>query len=371
MRILIVVLSLLIVVPSMAQKGKKRPKSRKTIVDNNKPTVAELMFENMLSSIRKVVIIDSVVVAKDEFLSRIPLSPESGKLEDNGQGASFRNDFIDKKYFSRRDTAGFSKIYVSDRLAGQWTEPQELSTIGNADYPFLMADGTTLYFAGKGDASLGGYDIFVTRYDSEDGSLLEPQNIGLPFNSFDNDYLYAEDETDSIAWLVTDRNQPEGMVCIYTILPNGSRSYDISELSDERLRGLARISSIKDTWGDMAERNAALKRLAHNDGNGNGAENGNSISFIVNDKLTYTSVNQFKSPSSTSEFKRLQIIVRELGDDDRILKELRERYASASRSARIKMSDEIIKLEQKIMKREKEKRVLEKSIRNTENILTK
>lgn len=370
-RVFIVVLSLLIAVPSMAQKGRKKSHNRKVTVDYRKPTASELMFENMLTSVRKVVIVDSVVVSKDEFISRIPLSSECGKLEDSENGTSFENDFIDKKYFSRRDTAGISRIYVSDRLAGKWTEPQELTEIGNADYPFLMADGTTLYFAGKGETSLGGYDIFVTRYDSDGGSLLEPQNIGLPFNSFDNDYLYAEDETDSIAWLVTDRHQPEGMVCIYTLLPNSSQSYDVSELSNEKLRSLARISSIKDTWGDGTERNAAMKRIATDVKSKKSADNDNAISFIVNDNVTYTSVSQFKSPSNANEFRRLQTIVKKLGSDVNRLRILREKYASAAKMVQRKISEEITTLEQEIIKGEREKRILEKSIRNTENLLIK
>lgn len=43
-----------------------------------------------------------------------------------------------------------------------------------------MADGVTLYYASDGEGSLGGYDIFVTRYDSESSSYLRPDNIECP-----------------------------------------------------------------------------------------------------------------------------------------------------------------------------------------------
>ena len=225
MRLLFVALTLLIVMPSVAQRNKKRPQNRKATTEKRQPSASELMFENMLPSTRRVMFIDSVVVNKDEFMSRIPLPSECGTITDNKQGASFNNDFINKQYFSRRDTSGVSRIYSSDRLAGQWSEPQELGSLGNADYPFLMADGITLYFAGKGENSLGGYDIFMTRYDSDSGKFLEPQNMGLPFNSTANDYLYVEDEVDSLAWLVTDRHQPDSMVCIYVLVPEDSNTF--------------------------------------------------------------------------------------------------------------------------------------------------
>ena len=57
------------------------------------------------------------------------------------------------------------------------------------NYPSMNSDGITLYFAAKGEASLGGYDIFITRYDAEDGSYLKPDNMGLPFNSPFNEYM--------------------------------------------------------------------------------------------------------------------------------------------------------------------------------------
>lgn len=36
-------------------------------------------------------------------------------------------------------------------------------------YPFLMQDGQTLYFAYTGPGTLGGYDLYVTRYDRTSG----------------------------------------------------------------------------------------------------------------------------------------------------------------------------------------------------------
>lgn len=371
MRLLIVALSLLITMPCIAQRNKNRSQNRKANVEKKQPSASELMFENMLPSTRKVMFIDSVVVNKNEFLSRIPMPSECGVLTDNQQGASFLNDFINKKYFSKRDTSGVSTIYATDKLAGQWSEPQELSTLGNADYPFLMADGTTLYFAGKGEASLGGYDIFVTRYDSDNGTLLEPQNMGLPFNSLANDYLYAEDEIDSLAWLVTDRYQPDSMVCIYTLVPDRRQSYDLSVYSTEQLRSLARITCIRDTWYDQPQKNAALTRL-HNLRKGtSNVDDANNFTFVVNDRITYTSLSQFKSPSNKDEVKKLQSLKSDLQENIASLEGLRERYSSSGKTAQRTLSEEILSLEKKILKQEREIAQMEKTIRNTENMLTK
>ena len=36
---------------------------------------------------------------------------------------------------------------------------------------------------------MGGYDIFVTRYNSDTDNYLNPENVGMPFNSPFNDYM--------------------------------------------------------------------------------------------------------------------------------------------------------------------------------------
>lgn len=93
----------------------------------------------------------------------------------------------------------------------------------------MMADGMTLYFAAKGEESLGGYDIFVTRYNKSTGEFVRAENVGMPFNSPANDYLMAIDETCNIGWFVTDRNQTADNVCIYRFIPNETREvYDFS-----------------------------------------------------------------------------------------------------------------------------------------------
>lgn len=69
------------------------------------------------------------------------------------------------------------QLYSRIRLLDGWSEPEPLMSLneqGNVNYPFLMSDGITLYYASDGEGSLGGYDIFVTRYDSEMAIIFVP-----------------------------------------------------------------------------------------------------------------------------------------------------------------------------------------------------
>lgn len=51
------------------------------------------------------------------------------------------------------------QLYSRIRLLDGWSEPEPLMSLneqGNVNYPFLMSDGITLYYASDGEGSLGG-----------------------------------------------------------------------------------------------------------------------------------------------------------------------------------------------------------------------
>lgn len=236
-----------------------------------KQPVKEVVQENplvtqMLEATQKVMFIDSMVVDKASFYSYIPLSKECGQLLQKGGVGQYTNELGDHRIealLHSGDTASF--LATSDLIAGQWTQPAPVRGIGDddANFPYLMPDGTTLYFAQKGENSIGGYDIFVTRYNAGNASFLRPDNIGMPFASEANDYLYVIDEPWQLGYFVTDRRQPEGKVCIYVFVPEAKRrSYQSEAYTPEKLRSLAGIESIADTWDNEGERKEALERLS-------------------------------------------------------------------------------------------------------------
>ncbi len=251
--------ALIATTPCDAQRRRTARKPAKEVVQEN-PLVTQ-----MLEAIQKVMFIDSMVVEKDNFYSYIPLSKESGQLLQKGGVGQYTNELGDHRIealLHSGDTAAY--LATSDLIAGQWTQPAPARGIGSDDsnFPYVMPDGTTLYFAQKGEKSIGGYDIFVTRYNAENASFLRPENIGMPFASEANDYLYVVDEPWQLGYFVTDRRQPEGMVCIYVFIPETSRRvYPSEAYSPEQLRSLAGIASIADTWDNEDERKNALERL--------------------------------------------------------------------------------------------------------------
>jgi len=78
-------------------------------------------------------------------------------------------------------------IYVSTRLKnGEWSKAKKLPSIINT--PFreetvqIHPDGVTLYFSSNGHPGMGGLDIFMTR-KNENGDWLTPVNLGYPINT--------------------------------------------------------------------------------------------------------------------------------------------------------------------------------------------
>ena len=197
----IAILSLALLLPFSlnAQKKKKRP-VKKPVVEIVEEPQEDPRITNMREMTQQIVFIDSIVTDKDRFLSQYRLSSETGTLTTTGQffgksisGHAFLNEMGNKVYFSRTDGSGFHRLYTSDKLGTVWGEGTPLKGLSegitDADYPFMMNDGITFYFAAQGEESIGGYDIFFTRYDSRSGSFLKPENIGMPFNSEANDYM--------------------------------------------------------------------------------------------------------------------------------------------------------------------------------------
>lgn len=359
-----------------AQKKRTKTPAKKK-VETVQRSPEELLFENMLESTQRVFFIDSIVVDKEDFIKHIPLPRECGTIsaiqEGENTGAAYINEFGNKKYYSVRDTTGNAAIYTSDKLGNDWSKPMGLTGIdnmSNPDYPFMMPDGTTFYFSQTGDDTLGGYDIFVTRYDGSTGEFLKPNNIGLPFNSTANDYMYVVDELDSLGWLVTDRFQPEGKVCIYTFVPSKTReNFDLAEMSESEVRQFATIQSIQDTWPSEEAREVALQRLQNMMTRNTQLHETASFTFEINDEITYHSPDDFLSASARKKFMELLQLKERNQENLQRLETMRERYYHADDAERAAMRKNILDAEKELERQNVSILNTEKNIRNEEIML--
>ena len=331
----------------------------------------------LIRSVENITVIDSFVVDKHSFLDAYKLGEQSGNLQmtDNGNedvSIEFVNEMGDKKLLSANDENGNKKLYASVKLIDSWSKPQRLKGINDdmtdLNFPFLDSDGTTLYFAAKGEESLGGYDIFITRADSEENSYFRPDNMGYPFNSAFNDYMYAIDDYNNLGWFASDRYQPEGKVCVYVFIPNESKTtYDYDTVEPGKMISLARLDNIALTLTDRNEVARAKQRLAKVTYAKTGKKNKKTeFTFIVNDNRTYTSLNDFRKPEAKKMFQEMRKMQSDLETLENELDKLREEYSKSNKAVRESMTPGILDKEKRVNGLRTEIGKMETKIRNME-----
>ena len=213
---------------------------------------------NFMQRVEKIEILDSISVPRLDFFKAYKLPPSAGKLRDgaalpsSGQDAEglvdyvFTNEGGDYKVWAERfllaepDSLGTLVLVEASKLVdGSWSEPSILDDLADegqdAAYPFMMADGTTLYYAQKSPEGAG-------------------YNRGMPYNSPYDDYLLAIDEMNGVGWFATDRNQLGDLITIYLFKVNDLRKNydpDDEDLADRAL--LIDWQSTQDPDADYAE----------------------------------------------------------------------------------------------------------------------
>lgn len=245
--------------------------------------------------------------------------------------------------------------------------PSSINASGNTNYPYVLTDGVTIYYASDGESSIGGYDIFVTRYNTATDTYMRPENVGMPFNSPYNDYMYVIDEYNNLGWFASDRYQPEGKVCIYVFIPNESKQvYNYEAMDPKQIVALAQLHSLKTTWKDQKEVDSARKRLEDAINHKPQEQFVADFEFVIDDHATYYHLDDFKSPQAKDLFKRYQTKEKDYRQQENKLDNQRQWYARANKEEKAKIAPSILDLEKRVrqMSRELDEEAI--IIRNTE-----
>ena len=119
-------------------------------------------------------------------------------------------------YWSMADTAGVRNIYYARDLGNRWSAPYRMPFSSSEDEIFPMVSGGKLYFASKGLFGVGGYDIYVCER-GPDGHWGEPRNMGFPYSSPYDDYLFINSPDGRYSIFASNRNCSADSVSIYVL----------------------------------------------------------------------------------------------------------------------------------------------------------
>ena len=320
----------------------------------------------------KIAIIDSLVVDKRDFFLAYKLSPETGRFATSDMLPYEKPDSVTAVFVPENgermmwvglDSIGGTQLMETNRLLDNtWEAYQaikgELNLAGDVAFPFMMPDGSTLYYSCNGDGALGGYDIFMSRKNSEDGTFFQPQNVGMPYNSPYDDYLLVIDEVTGIGWWATDRNQIPGKLTIYIFIPNEVReNYSID---DPKLYSYANVNSIRDTWAEGADYSEYFERIEAIGKQEN--ENKADFEFEVAKGVIYTSLDDTKSTEGRNYLEQYLEVKQAQSEAMALLKELRKEYAEGGATERSTLKSKILQLEKSVLKRGQELQQLSNNV---------
>lgn len=121
---------------------------------------------------------------------------------------------------------GFDIYYSTKNRKDEWGPSKNLgkviNTEGDEDGSFIQYDGKTLYFSSTGHSGMGGYDIFKSEYDSASIEWSNPENLGYPLNSPDDDIYLVMTKDGKTGYYSTVREEGMGYTDIYRVTIGGS-----------------------------------------------------------------------------------------------------------------------------------------------------
>ncbi|HEX8517713.1 MAG TPA: hypothetical protein VF868_16055 [Bacteroidia bacterium] len=233
---------------------------------------------------------------------------------------------------------GGRDIYKCLRLPnGEWGPAQNLgpniNTAYDEDGVFIHPDGKQIFFSSKGHKSMGGFDIFSSLINDENGNWAEPINIGYPVNTPDDDVFYITTADGKRAFFSSDKEGGYGEKDIYMLSFPEHEPRDITILV-----GLI----VNNTKEDISNNTISIVDLKTNDtlqvlnANGSTGKFGTNLPVGTSYKAVY-SVNGKEIFSETLEApkgKGYQVIKREIpyGTDPYALDSARIRDSLATLS---------------------------------------
>lgn len=152
-------------------------------------------------------------------------------------------------YYSAKDEEGIRNIYKTSLTDSLWSVPalinEQMTSSSDEIYPMLSPDGQSLYFASKGLYGMGGYDLYVSNWNSETNDWDMPVNMGFPYSSPYDDFLFVNTDDGKYSIFASNRECGRDSVTIY-VLEYDSMPVRKAVTNVEELKALASLNPAGD-----------------------------------------------------------------------------------------------------------------------------
>ena len=314
---------------------KKEPDERTKYVQEQIAKAEKL--QRYLKRVERLQVIDSVNVLMDSMLCVVTLSAEAGKLTLDANQIVYTNQRNDRRYWGSKHENN-TILVSSQRLLDSWSTPDTLPTninfTNHQHSPYLLNDGVTLYFAAQDTNGLGGMDIYVSRYNTITETYTTPENLGFPYNSAANEYLFVIDEARHIGYLATDRFTEKGRVHIYSFAIPEQKQY-WRNIPHESLVEYAQLNKFERFSTDTTI-NPITDKTTDKIGD---------FCFVVNDSVVYHSLEEFQQTLAIEKYNEWRQIEQQYQLEQQQLHLLREEYAMTEDDRKKELTPTILRLE--------------------------
>ena len=298
-------------------------------------------LQRYLRRVEKLQVIDSIEVALDSMLQVCILSAEAGTLTWDSVGSTiYTNQRGDRQI--KTTLADSTRILTTThRLLDEWTQPDTLPHNINFTQdqrsPYILNDGVTLYFAANDSNGLGGLDIYVSRYNMATENFTTPENLGMPYNSPANEYLFVLDEMHQIGYLATDRFATEGRVHVYSFAISEQKEY-WRNIAIDSLVAYARLEDFEVFTKDSLPAANPIYTEENTDEIGD-------FCFIINDSIVYHSLHDFQDTQAKDKYLEWVKTEEQYREELQQLASLRQQYATAEAEKKTELAPIILQLE--------------------------
>lgn len=185
---------------------------------------------NMADFVYSPAVIDRTKFSIEDFFLYYPLRDRAWRQVPDQLDSSAFHPFSkalyapsgsDRIIYSAEDAAGIRNLFVTELQDTLWTYPsmlnESLTSLSDEIYPMLSPDGKSLYFSSDGLYGVGGYDLYVSRWDEEMKDWSEPVNMGFPYSSPYDDFLYVSDDEDGHVFFASNRDCSADSVWVYVL----------------------------------------------------------------------------------------------------------------------------------------------------------